>query len=342
MTPGISPAVSSRTATKYCQRLQKFFAATLALIASLVFTGAVFCQGYPTKPIRLIVPFAPGGGVDSVARLLAQSLSVNLGQQVVIDNRGGAGGIVGMEIVARAAPDGYTMLMSHVGFTAMPGLYKKLPFDPVKDFTGVVVAASGVYVLVVNPAVPVKSVNELIAYAKANPGKLCYASAGTGSTIHLAGELFKRMAGIELLHVSYKGAAPALTEVVAGEVQMMFGTATNTLPMVKAGKLRALAVTSAKRSALAPELPTVAESGLPGFEVAGWYGFAAPVMTPKPLVARINTDTNRALRSTDLVERLRFQGLEPVGGTPEESTALIRNDVARWTKVIRDAGIQAE
>ena len=342
MTPAPSRSVSSQTETKHCQHLQIVFTATLVLIAGAVFACAAFCQDYPAKPIRLIVPFAPGGGVDITARLLAQSLSVNLGQQVVIDNRGGAGGIVGMELAARAAPDGYTLLMSHVGFTAMPGLYKKLPFDPVKDFAGVVVAVSGVYVLVVNPAVPMKSVQELIAYAKANPGKLGFASAGTGSSIHLAGELFKRMAGLELLHVPYKGAAPALTEVVAGEVQMMFGTATNTLPMVKAGKLRALAVTSAKRSALAPELPTVAESGLPGFEVVGWYGLAAPVKTPRPLVARINADTNRALQSTDLVERLRVQGLEPVGGTPEEATELIRNDVARWTKVIRDAGIQAE
>jgi tripartite-type tricarboxylate transporter receptor subunit TctC len=342
MNPGTSPSFSSRTATKYRQRLWKSFAATLILIASLVLAGAAFCQDYPAKPIRLVVPFAPGGGVDITARLLAQSLSVNLGQQIVIDNRGGAGGIVGMEIVARAAPDGYTLLMSHVGFTAMPGLYKKLPFDPVNDFTGVVVAISGVYVLVVNPAVPVKSVQELIAYAKANPGKLSFASAGSGSSIHLAGELFKSMAGLDLLHVPYKGAAPALTDVVAGEVQMMFGTATNTLPMVKAGKLRALAVTSAKRSALAPELPTVAESGLPGFEVVGWYGLAAPAKTPHPLVARINADTNRALQSPDLIERLRVQGLEPLGSTPEEATALIRNDVARWTKVIRDAGIQPQ
>ncbi len=342
MTPGTFPSASSKTGTKHGQRLQIFLTATVALTACLVFAGAAFCQNYPAKPIRLVVPFAPGGGVDITARLLAQSLSVNLGQQIVIDNRGGAGGIVGMEIVARAAPDGYTLLMSHVGFTAMPGLYKKLPFDPVKDFTGVVVAISGVYLLVVNPAVPVKSVQELIAYAKANPGKLGFASAGSGSSIHLAGELFKSMAGLDLLHVPYKGAAPALTDVVAGEVQMMFGTATNTLPMVKAGKLRALAVTSAKRSALAPELPTVAESGLPGFEVVGWYGLAAPAKTPRPLVAQINADTNRALQSTDLIDRLRVQGLEPVGSTPEEATDLIKNDVARWTKVIRDAGIQPQ
>ena len=281
MNPGTSPSFSSRTATKYRQRLRKSFAATLILIASLVFAGEASCQDYPAKPVRLVVPFAAGGGVDSVARLIAQSLSGPLGQQVVIDNRGGAGGVIGMEIVARAAPDGYTLLMSHVGFTAMPGLYPKLPFDPVKDYDGVVVVATGIYVLVVNPAVPFKSVGEIIAYAKANPGKLAYASAGAGSTIHLAGELFKRTAGIDLLHVPYKGAAPAITDVVAGQVQIMFGTATNTLPLARAGKLRALAVTSAKRSALAPELPTVAENGLPGFDVVGWYGFAAPAKTPK-------------------------------------------------------------
>ena len=316
----------------------------MVIFALVAPSHTALAQGlnYPLHPVRLVVPFAAGGGVDIVARLIAQSLSGQLGQQVIIDNRGGAGGIMGMEIVARAAPDGYTLLMSHVGFTAMPGLYSKLSFDPVKDFDGVVVVATGIYVLVVNPAVPFKSVGEIITYAKANPGKLAFASAGAGSTIHLAGELFKRTAGIDLLHVPYKGAAPAITDVVAGEVQMMFGAAAYTLPLVKAGKLRALAVTSAKRSALAPELPTVAENGLPGFDVVGWYGFAAPAKTSKPIIARLNAESNRAIQSAELIERLRTQGLEPAGSTPEEATALIKTDVARWTKVIREAGIKAE
>ena len=315
-----------------------------AILALAALSPAVPAQisSYPSRPIRLVVPFAAGGGVDSVARLIAQSLAGPLGQQVVIDNRGGAGGVIGMEIVARAAPDGYTLLMSHVGFTAMPGLYPKLPFDPVKDFDGVVVAATGIYVLVVNPAVPLRSVGEIITYAKANPGKLAFASGGTATTIHLAGELFKRAAGIDLLHVPYKGAAPALTDVIAGQVQMMFGTATNTLPLAKAGKLRALAVTSAKRSALAPELPTVAENGLPGFDVVGWYGLAATAKTPKALVDKLNAESNRVIHSAELNERLRTQGLEPAGSTPEAASALIKTDVARWTKVIREAGITGE
>ena len=316
----------------------------VAILALAALSPAVPAQisSYPSRPIRLVVPFTAGGGVDSVARLIAQSLSGPLGQQVVIDNRGGAGGVIGMEIVARAAPDGYTLLMSHVGFTAMPGLYPKLPFDPVKDFDGVVVVATGIYVLVVNPAVPLKSVGEIITYAKANPGKLAFASGGTGTTIHLAGELFMRAAGIDLLHVPYKGAAPALTDVIAGQVQMMFGTATNTLPLAKAGKLRALAVTSAKRSALAPELPTVAENGLPGFDVVGWYGLAATAKTPKALVDKLNAESNRVIHSAELNERLRTQGLEPAGSTPEAASALIKTDVARWTKVIREAGITGE
>ena len=314
------------------------------IFALAAFSHAVPAQtsNYPSRPVRLVVPFAAGGGVDSVARLIAQSLSGPLGQQVVVDNRAGAGGVIGMEIVARAAPDGYTLLMSHVGFTAMPGLYPKLPFDPVKDFDGVVVVATGIYVLVVNPVTPFKSVADIIAYAKANPGRLAYASGGTGSTIHLAGELFKRAAGIDLLHVPYKGAGPAITDVVAGQVQMMFGAATNTLPLAKGGRLRALAVTSARRSALAPELPTVAENGLPGFDVVGWYGFAAPAKTPKPVLAKLNAESNRVIQSAELIERLRTQGLESAGSTPEAATALIKTDVARWTKVIRDTGIRGE
>ncbi len=315
--------------------------ATVAFLASLL-AGPAHAAIYPDKPVRLIVPFAPGGGVDGAARPLALGLAERLGQQVVVDNRGGAGGIIGMELAARAAPDGYTLLMTTAGFTAMPGLHKQLPFDPVQDYAPVIVAVSGVYALAVNTSLPVRSVQELIAYAKANPGKLTFASAGTGSTIHLAGELFKRSAGVELVHVPYKGAGPALTDLIAGQVQMMFGTALNVIPLAKAGKLRALAVTSAKRSTFVPELPTIAESGLRGYEVDGWYGLAAPAKTPRPIIEKLNADTKAALRSPELIERLRSQGLEPVGGTPEQAAALIRNDVARWTRVIREAGIKTE
>ena len=302
-------------------------------------TKSAVADVFPSKAVRLIVPFAAGGGGDGAARPLAHAMSARLGQQVIIDNRGGAGGIIGMEIAATAAPDGYTLLLSTAGFTALPAIHKKLPFDPVRDFAGVIVAESGIYVLVVNPGAPLKSVKELIAYAKANPDKLDFATAGNGSTIHLAGELFKSMAQIKMLHVPYKGAGPALTDVIGGQVQTMFASTLNALPMVKSGKLRALAVTAANRSTLAPELPTIAESGVPGFDVVGWYGLAAPIRTPEAIIRKLNTHTNHALKSPDLIELLRIQGLETVGGTPEEATARIKNDVARWTRLIRDAGI---
>ena len=317
---------------------RSFIGAALAASATLPSRGAH--AAYPERPIRLIVPFAAGGAVDSVARVLGKALSANLGGSIVIDNRGGAGGVIGMEAVAHAAADGYTLLLSHSGFAAMPGLYRDLPFDPVRDFAGVVTAASGAYVLAVNSAEPFTSVADLIAYAKANPGRLTYGSAGAGSIIHLAGEFFKRTAAVELVHVPYKGAAPAITDLVGGQIRMMFAPAVNALPLAASGNLRALAVTSAKRSRLAPDLPTIAESGLPGFEVTGWYGLAAPAATAAPAVARLNAETNRALASADTVEQLRQQGLEPVGDTPEQASAWIRSEVAQWTKVIRDAGIK--
>ena len=315
-----------------------FIGAALAASATLPSRGAH--AAYPERPVRLIVPFAAGGAVDSVARVLGKALSANLGGSIVIDNRGGAGGVIGMEAVAHAAADGYTLLLSHSGFAAMPGLYRDLPFDPVRDFAGVVTAASGAYVLAVNSAEPFTSVADLIAYAKANPGRLTYGSAGAGSIIHLAGEFFKRTAAVELVHVPYKGAAPAITDLVGGQIRMMFAPAVNALPLAASGKLRALAVTSAKRSRLAPDLPTIAESGLPGFEVTGWYGLAAPAATAPAAVARLNAETNRALASADTVEQLRQQGLEPVGDTPEQASAWIKSEVAQWTKVIRDAGIK--
>ncbi len=234
------------------------------LFCALLAGGSARADDYPSKSIRLIVPFAAGGAVGAVARVLSTPLSASLGQPVVIDNRGGAGGIIGMDAVAKAAPDGYTLLLAHSGLTYMPGLYKKLPFDPVKDFAGVITAVSGSYVLAVSAQAPFKSVAELVAYAKANPGKLTYGSAGIGSTLHLAAEFFRRAAGIDILHVPYKGAAQATTDLVGGQVQMMFGPLVAIMPLADAGKLRALAVTSAKRSALAPNVPTMIESGIAG------------------------------------------------------------------------------
>jgi len=317
---------------------RSFLRAAIAAPATLLPRGAR--AAYPEHPIRLVVPFAAGGAVDSVARVLGKALAANLGGSMVIDNRGGAGGVIGMEAVAHAPADGYTLLLSHSGFAAMPGLYRDLPFDPVRDFAGIVTAASGAYVLAVNSAEPFTSVADLIVYAKANPGQLTYGSAGAGSIIHLAGEFFKRTAAVELVHVPYKGAAPAITDLVGGQIRMMFAPAVNALPLAASGKLRALAVTSAKRSRLAPDLPTVAESGLPGFEVTGWYGLAAPAATAAATVTRLNAEANRALASADTIEQLRQQGLEPVGDTPQQASAWIKTEVAQWTRVIRDAGIK--
>jgi len=297
---------------------------------------------YPERPIRIIVPFPPGGALDGVARVLSKALIDNTGATVVVDNRGGAGGIIGMEAAAHATPDGYTLLLSHNGLAAMPGLYRDLPFDPVRDFAGVVTAAAGAYVLVANPHAPFKSVAELIAYAKANPGKVTYASAGIGSTVHLAAEFFKRMAGIDLLHVPYKGAAQATTDVVGGQVDMMFAPVIASLPLANAGQLRALAVTSAKRSAIAPDLPTVAESGVPRFEVTGWYGLAAPAATPMPAIVKLNAEVNRALAAAPFIGQLYLQGLEPVGGPPEEARERLASEVPRWSRIIQEAGIKAQ
>ena len=303
---------------------------------------AVAQDAYPTRQIQLIVPFAPGGAVDAVARVLATPLAAGLGKPMVIDNRGGAGGVIGMEAAARAPADGHTVLLAHSGLTAMPGLYRKLSFDPVKDFDGVITAVSGNYMLAVSAAAPFTSVAELVAYAKANPGKLSYASAGVGSTIHLASEFFKRAAGIDILHVPYKGAAQATTDLIGGQIQMMIGPINNIQPLATAGKIRALAVTSAARSPLAPDVPTIAESGLPGFEVIGWYGFAVPAGTPPAAIAKLNAETNRVLTSDEVIAQFRKQGYEPVGDTPDQSSARIKADVAQWTKIIREAGIEPQ
>jgi len=312
-----------------------------ALAGALLAPRIARAAGYPERPIRLVVPFPPGGAVDPVARLIAEGLGGRLGQPLVAYNRGGAGGSLGMEEAAKAAPDGYTLLLSHAGMTYMPGLYRHLPFDPVKSFEAVVTAVSGFYVLAVAPETPFKSVAELIGYAKANPGKLSCGSAGIGSTLHLAAELLKHDAGIDILHVPYKGGGPAVTGLAGGQTQMMFGPAVAILPLAQSGKIRALAVTSPKRSALAPDLPTMAET-LPGFDIVGWYGLAAPAGTPKAAIARLNAETNQLLQSPDLIARLRTLSYEPIGGTAEEASARIAADVARWTRIIHAAGIEPQ
>jgi tripartite-type tricarboxylate transporter receptor subunit TctC len=297
---------------------------------------------FPTRPLRLIVPYAPGGAADAAARVMTGDLSNRLGQQVIVDNRAGGGGIVGIETAARAAADGYTLLLGSVALAAMPGLYRKLPFDPLKDFAPVSVAITGAYLLGTNPGVRANSVKDLIALAKQSPGKLNFGSAGAGSTIHLAGELLKSMAGIDIVHVPYKGAGLAMADVIAGNIQMMFAPLVVMQPMAKAGKLRALGVTSSKRSALAPDVPTIAEAALPGFEVSGWYGLLVPAATPRGIVERIYAESTRALDSDATKERLKAQGLEVINLSPQESAAFLRRDTLRWTRVIRDAGIKAE
>jgi tripartite-type tricarboxylate transporter receptor subunit TctC len=318
-------------------------AKTLLLACALLCgLGAARAEDYPSKSIRLIVPFAAGGAVGAVARVLSTPLSASLGQSIVIDNRGGAGGIIGMDAVAKSPPDGYTLLLVHSGLTYMPGLYRKLPFDPVKDFDGIVTAVSGSHALAVSAASPFKTVAELIAYAKANPGKLTYGSAGIGSTLHLAAEFFKRAAGVDILHVPYKGASQATTDLVGGQVQMMFGPLVAIMPLAEAGQIRALAVTSPQRAALAPNVPTMIESGIPSFEISTWYGLAAPAGTSKPAIDRLNAETNRALKLPEVVEQFRIQGYDPIGGTPDEMNTRIKADVERWTKIIRDAGIEPQ
>jgi len=314
----------------------------LLLVCIMLIGGAARADDYPSKSIRLIVPFAAGGAVGAVARVLSNPLSQSLGQSIVIDNRGGAGGIIGMDAVAKSPPDGYTLLLIHSGITYMPGLYRKLPFDPLADFDGVIATVSGSYVLAVTNSMPFNTVADLIAYAKANPGRLSYGSAGIGSTLHLAGEFFKRAAGIDMIHVPYKGASQATTDLVAGQIQVMIGPAVAIMPLAQAGNVRALAVPSRRRSALAPELPTMIESGVPDFEVTSWYGLAAPAGTPKDVILKLNIVANNALSQPELIEQFRLQGYEPLGGSPEYLNALIKTDTARWTKIIRDAAIEPQ
>jgi len=317
-----------------------FIGAALAASATLPSRGAR--AAYPERPVRLIVPFAAGGAVDSVARVLGKALTANLGGSIVIDNRGGAGGVIGMEAVAHAAADGYTLLLSHSGFAAMPGLYRDLPFDPVRDFAGVVTAASGAYVLAVNSAEPFTSVVDLIAYAKANPGRLTYGSAGAGSIIHLAGEFFKRTAAVELVHVPYKGAAPALQDVIAGHVDMMFATAASVVAHIRDGQVRALAVTTPTRTAVMPELATVDELGLKGFDATTWHGLVVPAKTPKDIVSTLHRATVAALNDAGVKKQLGDLGVDIVGSTPESFAAYIKAEIPKWTAIIKASGAKLD
>ena len=312
--------------------------AVLALLA----TGA-WGQAHPAKPIRLVVPFPAGGTTDILARAVGQKLTEAWGQPVVVDNRPGAGGNIGAELVAKAAPDGYTLLMGTVGTHAInASLYAKMPYDHIKDFAPVILVAGVPNVLVVNPAVPVNSVQELIAYAKANPGRLNFASSGSGTSIHLSGELFKVMAGVQMTHIPYKGSAPALQDLIGGQVQLMFDNLPSALPQIKGGKLRALAVTSAARAAALPDVPTVAEAGLPGFEASSWFGVLAPAGTPVAIIARLNAEIAKWLASPEAREKLASQGANAAGGSPEDFAKHIAAETAKWQKVVKESGAKVD
>jgi tripartite-type tricarboxylate transporter receptor subunit TctC len=315
---------------------------------ALVMLGALLAvpapapaQTYPVKPIRMIVNFPPGGGTDVTARILQPHLAKELGQPIIIDNRGGAAGAIGAEIAARSAPDGYNLLWTLSSHTTNPSLYEKLPFNTEKDFVPISLGANGPQLLVANNALPVRDIRELIAYAKANPGKLTFASPGIGSPGHLAGELFKQQAGIDMLHIPYKGAGPAIPDVIGGQVQLLFSAAAGTLAHVRAGKLRALGVTSAKRSVGAPDIPAIGEV-LPGYELPSWFGLLAPAGTPKPIVERLHQALVRVLAIPEVRDTLVAQGFDPVGSTPQQFADQIRAELKLWPKVIRAAGIKGE
>ncbi|MEO7726028.1 MAG: tripartite tricarboxylate transporter substrate binding protein [Burkholderiales bacterium] len=300
-------------------------------------------QSYPGKAVRMIVPFPPGGPNDILGRLIAQKLTEQMGQQVVIDNRGGAGGIIGAELAARAVADGYTLLFGGTApLSINPGLHKKLSYDPTRDFSAVSLVGTAPSMLVAHPGTPVKTVKDLIDLAKAKPGQLNFASAGIGTPPHLAGELFKSMAGVDMVHVPYKGGGPALTDLLAGQVGLYFSGISSALPFVKEGKLRGIAVTSAKRTAVVPDMPTIAESGLPGYEVGNWYAIVAPAATPPSIVARVNNEINRALAAPEVRKRFLDLAADPLGSTPGELTVYIRSEIIKWAKVIKSAGIKPE
>ena len=313
----------------------------LALTA-WVATTAVYAQSYPTKSVRLIVPFAPGGGTDIIARLTAQELTQLWGQSVIVDNRGGSGGVIGTELTARAAPDGYTMMLCSLGFSYAPALYKKLPYDTEKDFTPISLVATQPFVYVVIPSLGVNSMKELIALARSKPGELRYGSGGSGGSSHLGTELLRNMTGIDMVHVPYKGTGPALTAMLAGEVHVQLIGISSVVPHMKSGRLRALAVSGPKRSSAAPEVPTVAESGVPGYAFDVWYGMLFPANVPRPIVTKVNTDLGRVLKSPAVAQRFAGVGLEPVYTTPEEFRKTIHTEIARWRKVVESAKIRVE
>ncbi len=317
----------------------------LAATASALLTcvpATAQAQEYPTRPVRFVVPYVPGGGVDFVGRTLAQKLSESWAHPVIVDNRPGGGTNIGSELVARSTPDGHTLLVGGVPNTANMSLYKKLSYDVVKDFAPVILLDTAPNVLAVHPSVPARSVRELIALAKTRRGALTYASAGIGSSNHLSGELFRTMAGVDIVHVPYRGGGAAVTDLIAGQISMYFGTTPSTMPHVRTGRLRALGVTTAKRTPAAPEVPTISESGLPGYEQSAWHGLLAPAGTPEAIITKLHAEVARALRSPDVAERFAAQGIDVIGSSPAEFAAFIKQDVAKYEKLVKTAGIRID
>lgn len=330
---------------KFTRTRRAALAAGLALATALPFTAniAMAQTAYPSKPIRMIVPFPPGGGNDVIARIVAQKLGERLKQSVIVDNRAGANGIVGLQAVLQAAPDGYTLGIAAAGPMAVnPSIYEKLPYDPVKDFEPITNMVIYPLLLVVHPSVPAKNMQELLALAKAKPGTLNFASPGVGNSGHLAGELLNSLAHINTVHVPYKGQGPAVADLLAGQVQMLFSSIPSVLPMVQQGKLRALGIGSAERLSSLPDIPTIAESGVPGYEAYSWIGIVAPRHTPKPIIDKLNQEISSILKQPDVAKELLDQGAVPVGDTPEHFAQYIKDEIVKWGAVVKSANIKAE
>jgi tripartite-type tricarboxylate transporter receptor subunit TctC len=312
------------------------------LMAFAGFSAVAQAPKYPSKPVKLIVPVPPGSGTDLIARTLGAKMSANMGVPFIVENRGGASAAIGTDLLAKSPPDGYTIMMGYTVHATNPIFNSKLPYDTLKDTAPIAYVCYIPLVLDVHPSVQANSVQELIAFARANPGKLSYASGGAGAGAHLSGELFRLLTRTDIVHVPYKGNAPAVADLLGGQVHMMFDIVTTSLPLIRSGKLKALAVTSAKRSSLAPELPTMIEAGLPGFETTGWYMLLAPAGMPKDVLATLNAEVNRAIKDPEVGAKLGSQGVEWVGGTPEQADAFLRAEMARWAKIAKETGMKAD
>ena len=314
----------------------------LSIVVGMLCAASAAAQQFPVKPLRIVLGFPPGGATDIAARAVGQKLTESFGQQVIVDNRPGAASNIGAEAVARAAPDGYTMFMGSVSTSINSSLYTRMAYDPQRDFAALALIANTPFLLVTHPSMPVKNVKELIAFAKARPGELNYATAGAGSGAHLFMELFSSMTGLKVNNVAYRGAAAATTDVLAGQVPMMFDNIFTTLPLARSGKFRALAVSTAQRSAIAPEIPSVAEAGVPGYDANAWFGLFVPAATSRDIIARLNAEVVKGLQTQDMRERLRALGATPGGGTPEQFAIFFRDEVAKWAKVVKSAGVRVD